>query len=94
MGTRTSATRPRKTSLLPRSVGLGLGAVGAPTFSAFLDPILGQMLAVAEISTLLVIVFTALFATQHISERAFRLLRWCGDRPEPPCPGRTATGRS
>jgi hypothetical protein len=34
----------------------------------------------------LVIISTALFGGQRISERAFRLLRWCADRPEPPTP--------
>jgi hypothetical protein len=63
-----------------------VGAVGAPTLSAFLDPVLAQMLVLAEVSAFLLIVFSALFASQHVSERAFRFLRWCGDRPEPSSP--------
>jgi hypothetical protein len=90
VGTKIRTTRPRTTSPVARSVGLGLGAIGAPAFSASLDPILGQMLVMAEVGALLVVVFAALFATRHISERAFRLLRWCSNRPEPPAPDRTA----
>lgn len=87
MPARARTTRPRnKTSVALRPLGLSAGAVGAPAVSALLDPLLGQILAGTEIALLLVIVMTALFAPQRLSERAFRLLRWCADRPEPPGP--------
>ena len=40
-----------------------------------------QMRAVA-----LTVIAVALFGSQALSERAFRLLRWFGNRPEPPAP--------
>jgi hypothetical protein len=87
MGTRTGAKRSRpKTSLAPRPTCLGLGVVVVPAFSTFLTPMLGQTLVVGEIGAFLVIVSTALFGASRISERAFRFLRWCADRPEPPAP--------
>jgi hypothetical protein len=48
--------------------------------------VLGQVLAVAEAATLLLIVAAALLGSPTISERAFRLLRRMADRPEPPAP--------
>jgi hypothetical protein len=45
-------------------------------------------MAVIEFVVLLLIVpGTALFGSKILSERAFRLLRWLGNRPEPPGPG-------
>jgi hypothetical protein len=35
---------------------------------------------------MLVITGTALFGSQAVSERAFRLLRWITNQPEPPAP--------
>jgi hypothetical protein len=58
----------------------------APALSTILTPLLGQTLAATEIITLLMVVSTALFGAQRMSERAFRLLRWCADRPEAPAP--------
>jgi hypothetical protein len=34
----------------------------------------------------LTVIAVALFGSQALSERAFRLLRWFGNRPEPPAP--------
>jgi len=34
----------------------------------------------------LMVIAVALFGSKAISERAFRLLRWFGNRPEPPTP--------
>jgi hypothetical protein len=39
------------------------------------------------IGVALTIISTALFGSQPISDRAFRLLRWIANRPEPPAPG-------
>ena len=51
-----------------------------------LHPLLGEVLTVVELATMLIVLGTALFGTQTLSERAFRLLRWLGNRPEPPGP--------
>jgi len=64
----------------------------APTGVLWLiGPVLAAVLAVVEVGLGLVIVGTALFGSETASERAFRLLRWVADRPEPtPPPGRRA----
>ena len=79
----TDAGRGR---FMPRPAGLGLGAIGLPASGEYLNPMVGQVLAIAEIITLLVVVSAALFGARHVSERAFRLLRWCADHPEPRAP--------
>lgn len=88
MSKKTTAVPPARPSFLSRPLRLGIRALGAPTISALMNPVLGQMLVVAELTALLVIAATALFAAQHVSERAFRLLRWAADRPEPAAPSR------
>jgi hypothetical protein len=69
-----------------RSVGVGAVSLGTPVGIGMLHPILGQVIAVIEIVAVLTIIATALFGSQALSERAFRLLRWFGNRPEPPGP--------
>jgi hypothetical protein len=46
--------------------------------------VVGEIIAVVEVVVALTITGTALFGSQALSERAFRLLRWLGNRPEPP----------
>lgn len=55
---------------------------------------LGEMMMVVEFVVILTVLGTALFGSQTLSERAFRLLRWLGNRPEPPGPGDVAGGRA
>jgi hypothetical protein len=50
-------------------------------------PLLGEVIAITEIVVALTVIAIALFGNQALSERAFRLLRWFGNRPEPPAPG-------
>jgi hypothetical protein len=50
------------------------------------NPLLGEVIAITEIVVALTVIAVALFASQALSERAFRLLRWFGNRPEPPAP--------
>lgn len=50
-------------------------------------PAFGEVITVIEVLTVLTIIATALFGSQVLSERAFRLLRWFGSRPKPPAPG-------
>jgi hypothetical protein len=47
-------------------------------------PLLGEIAAAVELAVMLTIIGTALFGSQAHSDRAFRLLRWIGNRPEPP----------
>ncbi len=45
---------------------------------------LGEVIAIIEVVVVLTVITTALFASQDLSELAFRLLRWFSNRPEPP----------
>jgi hypothetical protein len=76
-----------------RSVGAGVASVGTPLGIAMLHPLLGEVMAVIELVVILTVLGTALFASQTLSERAFRLLRWLGNRPEPPGPSGQGTTR-
>ena len=69
-----------------RSLGIGIGAVGAPAITSCLHPLLGLSLFVAQAITLMIIFGAALFGTRTVSDRAFRLLRWLAARPEPTAP--------
>jgi hypothetical protein len=51
-----------------------------------LHPLLGEVIAITEIVVALTVIAVALFGSKTLSERAFRLLRWFGNRPEPPAP--------
>lgn len=51
-----------------------------------LHPLLGEVIAITESVVLLTVIAVALFASKALSERAFRLLRWFGNRSEPPAP--------
>jgi hypothetical protein len=93
-GGRSRATSMEERAQMPiprhvswRSVGAGVASIGTPIGVAMLHPLLGEVMAVIEFVVLLLIVpGTALFGSQILSERAFRLLRWLGNRPEPPGP--------
>ena len=50
------------------------------------DPMRGELIAAIEVAVMLTIIGTALFGSHALSERAFRLLRWLVNRPEPPGP--------
>jgi hypothetical protein len=64
--------------------GIGLTSLGAPIGIGVADPLLGVTALVIELAAALTIIGTALFGSQALSERAFRLLRWIANRPEPP----------
>ena len=53
---------------------------------------LGELIAVVGLAGALIVVGTALFGSQTLSERAFRLLRWTGNRPDPAAPLATEPG--
>jgi hypothetical protein len=69
-----------------RSLGIGAGAVGAPAAISYLHPAFGWILVGSEVATFMIVLAAALFGTSTISERAFRLLRWLANRPEPAAP--------
>jgi len=48
--------------------------------------VLGEVIAIIEVAVALTIIGIALFGSPALSERAFRLLRWIRDRPEPQAP--------
>ncbi|TYB50708.1 hypothetical protein FXF51_55450 [Nonomuraea sp. PA05] len=49
-------------------------------------PALGGVVIALEVFVVVVILGTALFGSEVISERAFRVMRWALDRPEPKSP--------
>jgi hypothetical protein len=69
-----------------RWVGADAASLGTPVGIAMLHPMLGEVIAVIGIVVGLTIIATALFGSHTLSERAFRLLHWFGNRPEPPGP--------
>jgi len=69
--------RPAVTSVASLGSAVGIGV---------LHPLLGEVIAITEIVVALTVIAVALFGSQALSERAFRLLRWFGNRPEPPAP--------
>ncbi len=70
-----------------RPVSTTVASLGAPVGIGVLHPMLGEAIAVIEVVVVLTIIATALFGSRVLSDRAFRLLRWAGNRPEPPAPG-------
>jgi hypothetical protein len=69
-----------------RPVGATAASLGVPLSAGIFHPALGEAIAIIEIVIMLTIITTALFGSCTLSERAFRLLRWFGNRPEPPTP--------
>jgi hypothetical protein len=67
-----------------RTMGTGVASLATPVTIGVLHPVLGEVIAVIEVAVILTIIGTALFGSSALSERAFRLLRWLGNRPEPP----------
>jgi hypothetical protein len=71
---------------LRRAVAAGMTALATPVGLTMLHPLLAVIVVVAEMLIILTIAGTALFGSAELSDRAFRLLRWIGGRPEPPAP--------
>lgn len=64
----------------------GATTVGTPVGIGMLHPLLGEVIAITEIVVAITVIAVALFGSQALSERAFRLLRWFGNRSEPAAP--------
>jgi hypothetical protein len=69
-----------------RSVGAGAASLATPVGIGVLHPVLGEVVAVIEVAVVLIIIGTALFGSPALSDRAFRLLRWIRNQPEPQAP--------
>jgi hypothetical protein len=67
-----------------RAAGIGLTSLAAPVSIAAVAQLPGEIAAAVELLAMLAIIGTALFGSQTLSDRAFRLLRWIRNRPEPP----------
>jgi len=73
----------RPSALTVPRAGVSAGAFGAPAAAWLVTPLLGAMVVGSELAVVLIVVFTALFGSSEISDRAFRLLRWAWNRSEP-----------
>jgi hypothetical protein len=51
-----------------------------------LNTLLGEIIGITEVLVPLAVIVIALLGSTALSDRAFRLLRWFGNRPEPPAP--------
>jgi hypothetical protein len=56
--------------------------------------LLGRITAAIEVMVALTVVYTVLFGGEARAERAFRLLRWIANEPEPPAPAAATTTAS
>lgn len=85
---RPEACRTAKEPHAWRSLGLAGAGLGADAGLAISSRDLGAVLALTEVTVLAVIALTILIAvlcgSDNTCERAFRLLRWLANRPEPP----------
>lgn len=69
-----------------RSAIAGTASLGAPAAIGMLDSLLGEIIATTEVTMAITVIAVTLFGSKTLSERAFRLLRWFGNRAEPPAP--------
>jgi hypothetical protein len=67
-----------------RPAGAGVVGLGTPAGLSAIHPLLGELVFSIEMAIIVTVIATALFGTSELSERAFRLLRWLGNRPEFP----------
>ena len=61
--------------------GYRLRLAGSRSWRRDLHPLLGETIAVIEIVATLTVIAVALFGSQTLSDRAFRLLRWFRNSP-------------
>jgi hypothetical protein len=69
-----------------RALGLSSSAIGGIAAAYYLHPIVGLAIVICETGVAMVTIATALFGSATTSDRAFRLLRWLTNRPEPGAP--------
>lgn len=92
-GPEADGTRPAGGRVPWRAAGVSLASLGTPAGISVADPLLGHAVLAIELLAVLAVIGTALFGSQALSERAFRLLRWAANRPEPPAPADTGRRR-
>ena len=68
-----------------RPAAIGVGALSPPALGAF-HPALGAAIVIVEIAAFLLVLFTAIYGSTLLSERAFRALRLITNNAEPPTP--------
>jgi hypothetical protein len=76
-----------------RATAVGATSLAAPVGLGAFHPLVGEIFATVELAVLLTVIGTALFGSHALSERAFRLLRWLGNRPEPPEPSSRSSAK-
>jgi len=81
-----AAPLPARERVPWRPAVTGAASLGTAVGIGMLHPLLGEIIAITEIVVTLTVIAVALFGSKALSERAFRLLRWFGNRPEPPAP--------
>lgn len=68
-------------------LGAAVGTLGAEATAVYVSPSLGAALAAADVivplALAMVLLGAVLFGSTETCERAFRLLRWIANRPEP-----------
>jgi hypothetical protein len=73
-----------------RALSAGAIVSSGEGMTIYLHPGLGEILVTADVIASLIaaitLFFTILFGSREACERAFRLLRWLGNHPEPPAP--------
>lgn len=69
-----------------RALGLGSSAIGGIAAAYYLHPLVGLAIVICETAVATITIATALFGSATTSDRAFRLLRWLANRPEPGAP--------
>jgi len=75
-----------------RPAAASLTAIGTAVGIGMLHPMLGEIAVIIELAVALTIIGAALFGTPDLNDRAFRLLRWVANRPEPPVPEASGAG--
>lgn len=76
--------QPGRGRVVWRSAAVGAASVGVPLGTGLFHPLLAEVISGVEAVVALTVIAVALFGSQTLSERAFRLLRWFSNRPEPP----------
>lgn len=79
-------TSPAQRPIPWRPIGTIATSIGAPSGIGLLHPMLGAAVFLVEFAVSMTVLGTALFGAKEYSERAFRLLRWVANRPEPDAP--------
>ena len=80
------STRRRTTRLPWRALGLGSSTIGGVASVYYWHPLVGLVIVSCETAIATITFAAALFGSEITSERAFRLLRWVANRPEPEAP--------